>query len=189
MAIYSGFSHKKWWFSIVMWTFTRGYLNSYPPKKTKKRQSQCHEHDAEIPQCHNRKRRNLPAKNLTKTTIHVSWFVLTSRRVMKDDSTWFNYVKECKGMERNVKESNMIADSKWFKCFPPKHLQSVLLQLITSHWQWWLRASNGNRRFLAPSTSIFHLIGSRSSDGIKSLYLRMLKSEAPPANQSAMLPT
>ena len=115
--------------------------------------------------------------------------VLTSWRVMKDDSTWFNYVNECKKMERNVKESKMIADSKWFKCFPPKHLQSVLLQLITSHWQWWLQASNGNRRFLAPSTSIFHLIGRRSSDGIKSLYLRMLKSEAPPANQSAMLPT
>ena len=25
MAIYSGFSHWKWWFSIVMWLFTRGY--------------------------------------------------------------------------------------------------------------------------------------------------------------------
>ena len=26
MAIYSGFTHEKWWFSIVMWLFTRGYL-------------------------------------------------------------------------------------------------------------------------------------------------------------------
>ena len=25
MAIYSGFSHWKWWFSIAMWLFTRGY--------------------------------------------------------------------------------------------------------------------------------------------------------------------
>ena len=25
MAIYSGFSHWRWWFSIVMWQFTRGY--------------------------------------------------------------------------------------------------------------------------------------------------------------------
>ena len=27
MVIYSGFSHEKWWFSIVMLTFTRGYQN------------------------------------------------------------------------------------------------------------------------------------------------------------------
>ena len=25
MTIYSGFFHKQWWFSIVMWQFTRGY--------------------------------------------------------------------------------------------------------------------------------------------------------------------
>ena len=29
MAIYSGFSHWKWWFSIVMWQFTRGYGEIY----------------------------------------------------------------------------------------------------------------------------------------------------------------
>ena len=27
MAIYSEFSHEKWWFSIVMWQFTGGYLH------------------------------------------------------------------------------------------------------------------------------------------------------------------
>ena len=31
MAIYSGFTHKKWWCSIVTWQFTRGYKMAYFP--------------------------------------------------------------------------------------------------------------------------------------------------------------
>ena len=47
MVIYSGFTHLKWWFSIVMWLFTRGYpkfdaWSSCSPEKKAKFEAQPH---------------------------------------------------------------------------------------------------------------------------------------------------